>query len=220
MKAMILAAGRGERLRPLTDSTPKPLLEAGGKPLIVYHLESLARAGFDDIVINLSWLGERIRELLGDGGDFGLRIEYSEESQALETAGGIVQALPLLGERFVVVNADIYTDYDFVNLKSCDSLAHLVLVSNPSHHANGDFSLKQGLVGDEGSPRYTFSGISQFHRDFFAGLSPGKRALAPLLFAAVAKQQLSGEFFEGRWTDIGTVERLAAINSEFNPRSE
>ena len=127
MKAMILAAGRGERLRPLTDSTPKPLLEAAGKPLIVYHLEALARAGFTEIVVNLSWLGEQIRERLGDGASWGLNIEYSEEASALETAGGIVQALPLLGERFAVVNADIYTDYDFARVREPDSLAHLVL---------------------------------------------------------------------------------------------
>ena len=217
MKAMILAAGRGERLRPLTDSVPKPLLQAGGKPLIVHHLEALSRAGFDEIVINLSWLGEQIRDLLGNGGGFGLRIEYSEEPEALETAGGIVQALPLLGERFVVVNADIYTDYDFINLKSRDSVAHLVLVENPDHHASGDFTLHRARVGIEGTPRYTFSGISQFHRQFFVGLSQGKQALAPLLFAAAAKRQVSGELFEGRWTDIGTAERLAAINSELKP---
>ncbi len=219
MKAMILAAGRGERLRPLTDSLPKPLLQAGAKPLIVYHLEALSRAGFKEIVINLSWLGEQIRDLLGDGGEFGLQIEYSEEPEALETAGGIVQALPLLGERFVVVNADIYTDYDFLNLKSCDNLAHLVLVTNPEHHANGDFTLKQCFVGADGSPRYTFSGISQYHRDFFAGLSPGKQTLAPLLYAAAENRQVTGELFEGRWTDIGTMERLAALNSELNPGS-
>lgn len=220
MKAMILAAGRGERLRPLTDSVPKPLLQAGGKPLIVYHLEALSRAGFKQVVINLSWLGEQIRDLLGDGSGFGLRIEYSEEPEALETAGGIVQALPLLGERFVVINADIITDYDFINLKSRDGLAHLVLVQNPGHHAHGDFTLDQTLVGIEGSPRYTFSGISQYQRDFFSGLSTGKQALAPLLFAAAEKRQVTGELFEGSWTDIGTVERLATINRELTPGSE
>lgn len=212
MKAMILAAGRGERLRPLTDEVPKPLLQAGGKPLIVYHLEALSRAGFDEIVINLSWLGGQVRELLGDGAEFGLGIEYSEEPEALETAGGIVQALPLLGERFVVVNADIFTDYDFANLKSSDCPAHLVLVENPDHHAQGDFTLKQGLVGNAGSHRYTFSGISLYHRDFFAGLPPGKRALAPLLIAAAAERQVSGELFDGHWTDIGTAQRLASID--------
>lgn len=212
MKAMILAAGRGERMRPLTDRVPKPLLEAGGKPLIVHHLEALNAAGFSDIVVNLSWLGEQIRDLLGDGGDFGLNIEYSEEAEALETAGGIVQALPLLGERFVVVNADIFTDYDFSRLKNCRSPAHLVLVNNPAHHAEGDFTLNETIVGRDGSPRYTFSGISQYHRDFFAGLSPGKQALAPLLFAAAARQQVSGELYQGLWVDIGTEERLAKAN--------
>lgn len=220
MKAMILAAGRGERLRPLTDSLPKPLLEVQGKPLMVHHLEALSRAGFSEIVINLSWLGEQIRALLGNGNAFGLTIEYSEEPEALETAGGIVQALPLLGERFVVVNADIFTDYDFVKLKQTDSIAHLVLVENPRHHADGDFTLVESTIGTEGSPRYTFSGISQYHRSFFAGLSPGKQALAPLLFAAAAKQQVTGELFHGSWSDIGTAERLADLNNESGQRSE
>jgi len=219
MKAMILAAGRGERLRPLTDSLPKPLLEVQGKPLIVHHLEALSRAGFSEIVINLSWLGDQIRALLGNGEAFGLAIEYSEEPEALETAGGIVQALPLLGERFVVINADIFTDYDFANLKQ-DSIAHLVLVENPRHHADGDFTLTESTIGTEGSPRYTFSGISQYHRSFFAGLSPGKQALAPLLFAAAAKQQVTGELFHGSWSDIGTAERVADLNHESGLRSE
>jgi len=212
MKVMILAAGRGERLRPLTDSVPKPLLELQGKPLIVHHLDALARAGFSDIVINLSWLGEQIRAQLGNGGEFGLNIEYSEEPEALETAGGIVQALPLLGERFLVINADIFTDYDYANMKTTDSAAHLVLVENPRHNADGDFSLQQATVGTDGSPRYTFSGISRYHRSFFAGLPPGKRSLAPLLYAAAAQQQVSGEIFRGAWTDIGTMERLAGLN--------
>ncbi|MCP4764947.1 MAG: nucleotidyltransferase family protein [Gammaproteobacteria bacterium] len=212
MKAMILAAGRGERLRPLTDTTPKPLLEVAGKPLIVYHLEALANAGFSEVVINLSWLGEQIRNRLGDGDRYGLTIEYSEESDALETAGGIVQALPLLGERFVVVNADIFTDYDFSRLRSMDSLAHLVLVDNPDHHVGGDFSLLGATVGNDDSAKHTFSGISQYHRDFFAELQPGKQALAPLLRAAIANGQVSGELFQGNWIDIGTAERLRALN--------
>ena len=212
MKAMILAAGRGERLRPLTDTTPKPLLEVDGKPLIAYHLEALAIAGFTEVVINLSWLGEQIRARLGDGAAYGLAIEYSEEPAALETAGGIVQALPLLGERFVVVNADIFTDYDFTRLRSIDSPAHLVLVDNPDHHAGGDFSLLGATVGNADCGRHTFSGISQYHRSFFAELPPGKQALAPLLYAAIAKGQVSGELFRGNWTDIGTVERLQSLN--------
>ena len=212
MKVMILAAGRGERLRPLTDATPKPLLEVQSKPLIVYHLEALSAAGFTEVVINLSWLGNQIRDLLGNGAAFNLSIEYSEEPEALETAGGIQQALPLLGERFIVVNADIFTDYDFTRLMQIDSIAHLVLVENPQHHARGDFTLNESTLGIEGSPRYTFSGISQYHRSFFNGLAPGKQALAPLLFAAAAKRQVTGELFRGDWTDIGTLERLDALN--------
>jgi MurNAc alpha-1-phosphate uridylyltransferase len=214
MKAMILAAGRGERLRPLTDTTPKPLLEVKARPLIVHHLEALSRAGFTEIVINLSWLGSQIRDLLGSGSDFNLSIEYSEEPEALETAGGILQALPLLGERFIVVNADIFTDYDFSRLMQIDSIAHLVLVENPHHHLRGDFTLTESTLGVEGSPRYTFSGISQYHRDFFTGLAPGKQALAPLLFAAAEKHQVTGELFRGDWTDIGTLERLEALNDK------
>ena len=216
MKAMILAAGRGERLRPLTDSTPKPLLEVRGKPLIVYHLEALHKAGFNEIVINLSWLGDQIRTRLGNGSEFGVGIEYSEEAEALETAGGILQALPSLGERFVVVNGDVFTDYDFVALKpaekSADRLAHLVLVDNPQHNNAGDFSLERTIVGNDGAPRHTFSGIAQYHRSFFDGLAPGKQALAPLLRAAADEGQVSGELFSGLWVDIGTAERLQRLN--------
>ncbi len=210
---MILAAGRGERLRPLTDTTPKPLLEVRGKPLIVYHLEALARAGFAEIVINLSWLGEKIRDRLGTGEAFGVRIAYSEEATALETAGGILQALPLLGERFVVVNGDIFTDYDFSRLREPTAAAHLVLVDNPGHNSGGDFSLDDGTVGNRGKPMHTFSGIAQYQRSFFAGLEPGKLALAPLLRAASARGQVSGELFRGEWIDIGTAERLALLNA-------
>lgn len=212
MKAMILAAGRGDRLRPLTDVTPKPLLEVQAKPLIVHHLEALSTAGFTEVVVNLSWHGKQIRDLLGNGAGFNLSIEYSEEPEALETAGGIQQALPLLGERFIVVNADIFTDYDFARLMHLDSVAHLVLVENPQHHARGDFTLNESTIGLEGSPRYTFSGISQYQRSFFSGLKPGKQALAPLLFAAAEKHQVTGELFRGGWTDIGTLERLNALN--------
>ncbi len=212
MKAMILAAGRGERLRPLTDTTPKPLLQVAGKPLIAYHLEALARANFKEVVINLSWLGEQIRTQLGDGAGYGLAIEYSDEPTALETAGGIVQALPLLGECFVVVNADIFTDYDFSRLRATDGPAHLVLVDNPDHNTAGDFCLQGTRVGNDESGRHTFSGIARYHRDFFAELSPGKQALAPLLRAAAARGQVSGELFRGNWVDIGTTERLQALN--------
>ena len=173
MKAMILAAGYGKRMRPLTDTTPKPLLTVQDKPLIVYHLEALARADFCEVVINLSWLGEQIRERLGDGAQWGVRIEYSEEAQALETAGGIQQALPLLGERFIVVNGDIFTDFDFAVLRPLGNLAHLVLVENPQHNAPGDFALAGARVKNTGRPMYTFSGIAQYQRAFFDGLEAG-----------------------------------------------
>jgi len=212
MKAMILAAGRGERLRPLTDTVPKPLLEVRGRPLIEHHLEALSRAGFTEIVINLSWLGNQVRDRLGNGADFKVTIEYSDEPEALETAGGILQALPLLGERFIVVNADIFTDYDFAGLKRPHSSAHLVLVENPQHNSQGDFSLAESMVGNDGPTRYTFSGIAQYQRSFFDGLVPGKQALTPLLRAAAKQQQVSGELFTGVWSDIGTLERLQALN--------
>ncbi len=212
MKAMILAAGRGERLRPLTDVTPKPLLEIGGRCLIEYHLEALAAAGYRDIVINLSWLGDKIRSRLGDGARFGVRLEYSEEPEALETAGGIVQALPLLGDRFVVVNADIFTDYDFTRLRRADRDAHLVLITNPQHNPRGDFSLADSTVGNGRAGRYTFSGIAVYRRSFFAGLEPGRRPLAPLLRAAADNGRVSGELYRGAWSDIGTAERLETLN--------
>ena len=212
MKAMILAAGRGERMRPLTDTTPKPLLEVHGKPLIVHHLEALARAGFAELVVNLSWHGEQIRARLGDGSEFGVSIAYSEEPQALETAGGIRQALPLLGDRFVVVNADIFTAYDFARLREGDASAHLVLVANPAHNRGGDFSLVDGLIGNDGDPLYTFSGIARYRRQFFEAVEPGKRALAPLLREAALRGEVSGEIFDGDWTDIGTPGRLAELN--------
>ena len=214
MKAMILAAGRGERLRPLTDRVPKPLLEIDGKPLIVYHLEALAGAGFGEVVINLSWLGDQIRTRLGDGREYGLAIEYSEEPEALETAGGILQALPLLGDRFIVVNADIHTDYDFTRLRKCDSLAHLVLGPNPPQHPRGDFALDGSRVINGAADCHTFSGIAQYRGAFFDGLVPGKRALAPLLRAAIERSEVSGELSRGRWSDVGTADRLDALDSE------
>lgn len=212
MKAMILAAGRGERMRPLTDVTPKPLLEVRGKPLIVHHLEALSAAGFNEVIINLSWLGQQIRDRLGDGAEFGLAIEYSEEREALEAAGGILQALDRLGERFIVVNADIHTDFDFNRLRTVDSIAHLVLVPNPAHHPDGDFSLTGSTVGNSGEALYTFSGISLYRREFFAGLAAGKRPIAPLLRAAAERGQVSGELYPGQWSDIGTAERLQALD--------
>ncbi len=213
MKAMLLAAGRGERMRPLSDTLPKPLLEVAGKPLIAHHLEALARAGYEGCVINLSWLGESIRAFVGDGAAFGIEVEYSEEPQALETAGGIVQALDRLDECFVVVNADIYTDYDFSRLAEFAGLAHIVLVDNPEHNPGGDFSLAGSVVGNAATPRYTFGGVAAYRREFFAALAPGKRPLAPLLRAAAGRGELSGELHAGHWSDIGTPERLAALNA-------
>jgi N-acetyl-alpha-D-muramate 1-phosphate uridylyltransferase len=211
MKAMIMAAGRGERMRPLTDSRPKPLLEVRGKPLIVHHLEALASAGFDEIVINLSWLGEQIRGYLGNGSSFDVTIEYSEEPEPLEVAGGIVQAIDLLGERFAVVNGDVFTDFDFARLRDADGQAHLVLVDNPGHHPAGDFFLEGGKISEREGPRYTYSGIACFRREFFTGLERGKRSLAPLLRAAAIDGRVTAEHYGGLWSDVGTVERLQAL---------
>ncbi|MFV2032266.1 MAG: N-acetylmuramate alpha-1-phosphate uridylyltransferase MurU [Gammaproteobacteria bacterium] len=209
--AMILAAGRGERLRPHTDSCPKPLLEVNARPLIFYHLESLALAGVSKVVVNLSWLGEQIEAAVGDGRQFGLRVIYSCEPEPLDAAGGIVQALDLLDDRFVVVNADIYTNYRFENLTSIDSKAHLVLVNNPDHNLQGDFALNHGRLSNAFSPRLTFSGIAIYQKCFFEDCTPGKRALAPLLRAAADEGIVSGEIFEGNWVDVGTVERWQSI---------
>ncbi|CAL1240590.1 N-acetylmuramate alpha-1-phosphate uridylyltransferase MurU [Candidatus Methylocalor cossyra] len=213
MKAMILAAGRGERLRPLTDHTPKPLLPAGGRPLIEHLLVALATAGFRDIVINTAHLGYQIEERLGAGERFGVRIRYSREGTALETGGGIHRALPLLGEEpFLVINGDIATDFPFNRLPaSPDGLAHLVLVPNPPHHPGGDFALAGGRVLTSGPSRHTFSGIGVYRPELFRGLEDGRFALAPLLRAAMAAGKVSGELYEGFWMDIGTPERLAAL---------
>jgi len=216
MKAMLLAAGRGERLRPLTDSIPKALVEAGGKPLIAWHLERLARAGFREAVINVSHLGERIVERLGDGARFGLRLSYSRERERLETAGGIANALGLLGrEPFLLVNADVYCECDFSKLKKVqlgERLAHLVLVPNPEHRPKGDFSLRAGIVGDEAGPRYTYAGVAVMTPALVAPVTPGEKApLAPLLYDAASRGRLGGELYEGLWQDVGTVERLAEL---------
>lgn len=212
--AMILAAGRGERMRPLTDHTPKPLLTAGGKPLIVHHLERLAEAGFNRVVINHAHLGERIEAALGDGARWGLRIEYSPEGKALETGGGIFRALPLLGPApFVVVNGDVWTDLDFARLALAPGdLAHLVLVDNPAHHPGGDFALCHGRVLAEGAGRLTFGGIGVYHPELFRACIGGAFPLAPLLRAAMAHGRVSGEHHRGRWLDIGTPERLQALD--------
>lgn len=215
MKAMLLAAGRGERLRPLTDQHPKPLLMVRGKPLIVWHLEALARAGVSDVVINLSWLGSQIREHLGSGQAWGLRIEYSEEGpEPLETGGGIFRALPLLGPApFLLVNGDVYTDYDFRQLSPAPHMqAQLVLVPNPSHHAGGDFALESGLVALSGTPRYTYAGIGWYTPKLFEGCQDGKFPLLPLLRRAIELGELSGQLYGGTWVDVGTPERLAALN--------
>jgi MurNAc alpha-1-phosphate uridylyltransferase len=216
MKAMLLAAGRGERLRPITDEIPKALVEAGGKPLIGWHLERLARAGFGDVVINVSHLGERIVERIGDGSRYGLRVSYSRERERLETAGGIAKALPLLGQDpFLLVNADVYCECDFSRLMKLplgERLAHLVLVPNPTHKAKGDFSLRAGVVGEEPSPRYTYAGVALMKPALVAPIEPGDKApLAPLLFEAARRGLLAGELYEGQWQDVGTVERLAEL---------
>lgn len=215
MKAMILAAGKGERMRPLTLHTPKPLVRAGGVPLIEYHLHALHDAGFHDVVINHAWLGQQIEDHLGDGERFGLRIVYSPEGEPLETGGGISRALPSLGdEPFVVVNGDIWTDYDFSALRvPLSGLAHLVLIDNPAHHPDGDFSLVDSQVRDssDADSRLTYSGIAILHPKLFTGCQAGAFKLAPLLRAAMAQGQVSGEHFTGRWVDVGTHERLAHV---------
>ncbi|WP_089726894.1 N-acetylmuramate alpha-1-phosphate uridylyltransferase MurU [Candidatus Thiosymbion oneisti] len=214
MQAMILAAGRGERMRPLTDHTPKPLLPAGGKPLIVHHIERLVVAGLRKIVINHAHLGHRIEAALGDGSRWGAELRYSPEVRALETGGGIFKALPLLGRGpFLVVNGDIWTDLEFVRLRLSDGLlAHLVLVDNPPHHPEGDFALANGRLSTQDTPRYTYSGIGIYHPDLFRGCSGGAFPLAPLLRAAMERGLVSGEHYAGRWLDIGTPERLQALD--------
>lgn len=217
MKAMILAAGRGERLRPVTDRLPKPLIEVRGKPLIVWHLERLAAAGFRDIVINVSHLGTLIETALGDGRSWGISISWSREDVALETAGGIAQALSLLGPRpFLVVNADVYCEISFASLRQTmlgTCLGHLVLVPNPPFRLEGDFSLIDGRVGNRTAPRYTYSGISVLAPSMMDGLIRGSKApLAPLLRSAADAGLLSGELFSGLWSDVGTPERLAELN--------
>ncbi len=220
MKAMILAAGLGERMRPLTDAVPKPLLEAGGKALIVWTIEALVRAGLRELVINVSHLGEQIESALGDGRRWDARITYSREAVPLEAAGGIATALALLGSApFAVVNADIHTDFDFSRLRAlparATTLAHLVLVDNPAHHVEGDFALAGEHVANAGPGRYTFSGIGVYRPELFAGATPGMKApLAPLLRREIAAGRVTGEHYPGRWCDVGTPQRLAAIDLE------
>ena len=210
---MILAAGRGERMRPLTDSCPKPLLEVHHKALIVYHLEALKRAGIDRVVINISWLAEQIQQALGDGSAYGLCIDYSYEAEALETAGGIVQALDKLDDVFIVVNADVYTDFDYSRLLSLEAQAHLVLVPNPQHNVAGDFAIEHGCLSNSEQSRYTFAGIAAYRKSFFQHLPEGKSALAPLLRKAADQRHISAELYEGQWSDVGTVDRLQQLNA-------
>ncbi|NOU21690.1 MAG: nucleotidyltransferase family protein [Methyloglobulus sp.] len=216
MKAMILAAGRGERMRPLTDHTPKPLLPVAGKPLIEHTINQLVSAGFTDIVINHAHLGQQIEDKLGNGKNLGAVIAYSPEGgQALETAGGIINALPLLGkETFLVVNGDIATDFPFAGLKEITvELAHIVLIDNPPHHTQGDFSLDSaGNVTENDSHRFTFSGIGLYHPDLFSKTPPGKSKLAPLLREAIAAKKVTGQHYPGFWMDVGTPERLEELD--------
>ena len=219
MKAMILAAGKGERMRPLTLTTPKPLIPVNGIPLIVYHIKALAKAGVKEIVINHAWLGQQIEDYLGTGELFGVSIKYSDEGEPLETGGGISKALPLLGnEPFIIVNGDIFCDYPFERLKhSINTLAHLVLVNNPTHVANGDFGLTdQCLVINEAAQKYTYSGISIISPALFAHCTEKTFKLAPLLREAMDKQQVTGELFMGSWTDVGTIERLQEVEKSLN----
>ncbi|MBD8617160.1 nucleotidyltransferase family protein [Pseudomonas putida] len=212
MKAMILAAGKGERMRPLTLTTPKPLLAVGGKRLIEYHLLALAQAGFGEVVINHAWLGQQIEDYLGDGARYGVAIEYSRETEPLETGGGIRHALPLLGDApFLVVNGDIWTDYDFSQLRGpLAGQAHLVLVDNPAHHPDGDFTLFEGQVRDQ--PGLTYSGIAVLEPALFDGHGEAAFKLAPLLRRAMDVGQVTGEQHLGQWVDVGTPQRLSDLD--------
>lgn len=226
MRAMILAAGRGERMRPLTDHTPKPLLAVAGKPLIVWHIERLAQAGFSELVINHAHLGQQIEQALGNGAKWGVSIAYSPETVALETAGGIANALHLLGDApFLVVNGDLFTDIDYRALQlTQDKLAHLVMVDNPPQHPQGDFCLHHGLIDDcplsnDATNKLTFSGVGVYDPHLFASVVRGQSAkLAPLLRSAMALQQVSGQHHRGQWHDIGTPERLAQLDAALRDR--
>ena len=217
MKAMILAAGRGERLRPLTDETPKPLIKVADKSLIEYHIDNLAQAGIKDIIINTAWLAEKIHRQLGDGANYGVSISYSDEGKALETAGGIINALPLLGDApFLVVNGDIWCDFDFSSLPELnpDMQAHLVLVDNPPHNPQGDFSLHDGLIRNTGDVMYTYSGIGIYRANFFATQEKGISPLAPIIREKCESDLVSGQYHTGYWTDVGTLERLQQLEEQ------
>ena len=223
MRVMILAAGRGERLRPLTDAIPKAMVQAGGKPLIAWHLERLAAAGCREAVVNVSHLGERIVESIGDGSRYGLSIAYSREREPLETAGGIAHARAMLGEApFLLVNADIYCEFDFrrlIDLPLGKRLAHLVLVPNPPHRSGGDFSLEDGCIGNSAGARYTYAGIAVMSPALVSGVQPQEKApLAPLLRAAADQRLITGEIHRGIWQDVGTRERLAELEAHLASR--
>jgi len=216
MKAMLLAAGRGERMRPLTDSLPKPLVPVAGRPLIAWHLAALARAGFREVVVNTSWLAPALHAALGDGSAWGISISWSDEGPVpLETGGGIFRAVPLLGPGpFLVVNADIWTDIDFAALSLEEGAhAHLVLVPNPPHNVRGDFGLDADLVVSRDTDRFTYSGVGVFRREFFDGASGERFPLLPLLNRAIAARRVRGELHRGAWSDVGTPERLAALDA-------
>ena len=217
MMAMILAAGRGERLRPITDKIPKALLDVAGESLLERHLRMLSAAGISNVVVNLDWLGEQIIERIGDGRRFGLQVTYSPEfGNVLETAGGIHRALPVLGaEPFWVVNADVFTDIELPDINlAADATAHLLLVPTPEFKARGDFDLNNGLLANSEQPQYTFSGIALYRPDFFAGLSPGRNPLAPLLRAAADKREITAALLDGAWEDVGTPERLERVRQQ------
>ena len=219
--AMILAAGRGERMRPLTDTTPKPMLWVAGKPLIQYHIEKLAQAGMRQIVINLAWLGEQIEAYLGDGSQFNVTIQYSRETEALETAGGIVKALPLLGDNpFMVVNGDVYSDLNYQRFSGepLQCMARLLMVPNPQHNPDGDFAIVDERLSEKQQQyaSWTFSGIGLYRPDFFAGLAETKLPLAPEIRKHMAQQQVQGQLFQGRWCDVGTPQRLDILDKELS----
>ena len=222
MKTIILAAGRGERMQPLTDTTPKPLLKAGKKRLIEYTIDALVQAGLRDIVINHAHLGAQFPATLGDGKRYGARIQYSDEHEGrLETAGGIINALPLLGEApFLVVNGDIWTDYPFAHLANKTltetQRCHLILVANPEHNPKGDFALSSGLLSDMGSEKYTYSGVGLYHPALFANLPAKSMPLKPILMKAIELNQAYGEIYQGQWSDIGTVSRLNALSEQLS----
>ncbi len=222
MKAMILAAGRGERLRPLTDETPKPLIKVAGKSLIEYHLNNLAKAGFKEVIINTAWLADKIHTELGDGSNYGVSIHYSDEGEALETAGGIIKALPVLGEEpFLVVNGDIYTDFNFSSIKplQTETQAHLILVDNPEHHTNGDFAISDDNLCNQGEVKYTFSGIGLYSPKFFSESAKGIIPLAPMLRKKADEKLITAQHYSGFWTDVGTIERLQVVKNKLEKNS-